>query len=112
MTVQHKGVLVPVFPERWDPADEAYIWVCWEDILEGASILTSVWTMPSNWTQSDPLEDQTVSDEGGVDRLNCNGVFATTSETSGIYQITNTVTLSGSPTRTYKRSVSVEVLVQ
>ncbi len=107
MTTSHKSGAVPYFKERWDPQDKEYIWICWADILEGASISTSVWAVPTNWTSHSELDDQTVADEAGTNRLNCNGILTSTTETSGEHVFANKVTLSDS--RVYERSVTVEV---
>ena len=114
MPTQHKGLIVPAFAARWDPSDAEYVWVCWEDILNGASILTSTWTLPSsgNWVNGGELVDQSVQDDAGTTRANCNGVHLSTSDTSGEHTVTNRVTLSGSPQRTLERSVKIVIAAQ
>lgn len=108
MPVVHKGKRTPEFREKWDPSDREYVWFCWADKLDGATIVTSEWTLPANWTSSATQIDQSVTDEDGVVRSNCNGNQLSTTETFGDFTVTNKVTLSDG--RIYERSVIVPVM--
>lgn len=101
----HKSRGAPTFRERWDPSDKEYVWFCWSDVIEGSSIATSDWTLPEGWTNHGDLVDQTVEDDGGAERENCNGALISTSETEGTHTITNKVTLADG--RVYERSVNI-----
>lgn len=107
MSTSHRSRAVAYFDERWDPQDKEYIWICWTDILEGATISVSNWTLPANWTSHNELSSQSVDDESGTTLADCNGVLTSTTETSGKHTFANKVTLSDG--RIYERSVSVTV---
>ena len=110
MAVTHGSGLIPFLPDSWDPYDSEHVWVCWADVLDGASIASSTWVVPANWTTSDEQVSQTVSDEDGVSRTGCNGVKLATTETRGVYAIANRVVLSDG--RQYERSLKIKVAQQ
>lgn len=106
--ILHDGQGAPTFEEQWDPADRAYVWVCWDDLLEGATIATSNWQVPSNWTEDLPLVAQTVQGNDGTQYVNCNGIRLKSGNTySEIVRVTNAVTFSDG--REFERSVKLDV---
>lgn len=106
--IVHHGTRIPSFTEKWDPSDREYVWICWAEKLDGASITLSEWTIPANWTSSDTLTDQTVADEDGTNFTSCNGNLLSTTEDFGDFVITNKITLSDG--REYERSVTIQVM--
>lgn len=105
--ITHDSSSIPTLPARWDPQDRDWIWIGWANVLEGASISTSVWTLPTGWTSHSTLTNQNVEDEDGVTHANANGVELSTSNTEGLYVIANKVTLSDG--RILERSVRLHV---
>jgi len=105
--ITHASDSIPSFAERWDPSDNDWVWISWENKLGGESIATSTWVLPAGWTEEDSQADQTVQDSDGTSYANSNGVRLSTTKTTGTHKITNRVTFSGS--RSLDRSVFVTV---
>lgn len=104
----HDSNSIPIFNEAWDPGDNDWVWIGWADVLDGAAIATSTWTLPTGWTNHAELTNQTTQDPDDVSYTNCNGVrTSNSSATAGLYTFTNVVTLTDS--RSYSRSVKVRV---
>lgn len=110
--ITHSGRAIPVFPERWDPADKEWVWVAWDNLLDGATISTSTWTLPTGWTEHDAVTSQTVTDEDGNSYTAANGaLISNTSAAAGArVEVANAVALSDG--REYERSVSIVVAQQ
>ena len=109
--INHYSNEIPTFPEYWDAGDNEWIWIGWSEVLEGASIVTSAWTLPDGWTEHATQENQTVEDEDGTSHTNCNGVrTSNTNAPEGVVEIKNRIALSDS--RTYERTVRLRVMVQ
>lgn len=104
--ITHDGKGIPAFEQGWDTSDQEWLWVSWASVLDGESISTSVWTLPTGWTNEDALVNQTVV-EDGVSYTNSNGVLLSTTASPGLYEIANKVTLSDG--RVYERSVRVHL---
>jgi hypothetical protein len=102
--IAHDSQQIPTYPQAWDRADVDWIWFSWASVLNGATILTSTWSLPDGWAEEDSETDQTVTVDG-TDYTHANGVLLSTTAARGTYLISNTVTLSGS--RTLQRSVRV-----
>jgi len=105
--ITHDSHRTPSFPELWDQGDKEWVWIGWNAILRGASISTSVWTIPAGWTSHATLMDQTVADEDGITYDNANGIQLSTINTDGLHLIANKVTLDDG--RIYERAVRIRV---
>lgn len=107
--ITHDGFVIPVFPQRWDPFDKAWVWFAWDGLLDGAAVTSSAWVIPSGWTQSQTQMAQPVTDEYGAAYTAANGVLLSNpSATAGLsVTVTNQVVLSDG--RQYERSVVLVV---
>lgn len=113
--ITHTGRSIPVFPERWDPSDKEWVWVAWDNVLDGATISTSTWALPDGWTEHDSKTGQAVTDKAGNSYAAVNGVLlsspgAVAGSASSRIEIANKVVLSDG--REYERSVSIVVAQQ
>lgn len=106
--IAHNNVSTPTFTIRWDPSDKDYIWIAFDNILDGATQSSDDWTVPSGWTEHSTQSDATVTDSGGVSYTSANGILTSPpSGAAGKYTFTNTATLSDG--RIISRSVNVIV---
>lgn len=110
--ITHTGRSIPVLPTRWDPSDKAWIWVVWDQVLGGATITTSTWTLPAGWTEHDTKTAQATTDESGNSYSAANGVLTSNSIATpgGQVEIANKVVLSDG--REFERSVMIVVAQQ
>ena len=107
--ITHTGRQIPVFPERWDPSDKDWVWVAWDNVLSGASITSSTWTLPDGWTVSDTNTSQAVTDEDGNSYSAANGALISNPDAviGARVEIANKVVLSDG--REYERGFALVV---
>lgn len=103
----HDGERVPAFDEAWDVYDIDWVWFAWDDVLDGATIATSVWVTPDGWTLEQQSDDTAVTDGAGVTYSHANGArfTAASAEPGRRAVIANRVTISDG--RAFERSVAV-----
>lgn len=109
----HNGVDIPSLAERWDPNQRSWINITWQDFLNGRTIVSSSWILPTGWTSVKEETSQSVTDTGvspNVTYTSTNRIYLTTTKKSGVYTVTNRVLLSGtSPLETLDRSVNIHI---
>lgn len=109
--IKHNGQDIPTFTQRWDPFDKDWIWVAWDDVLDGATISSSTWVMPDGWASHDTRQGQTVEDVHGTQYTAANAVLTSNPDAdAGEYTFANRVVLSDG--REYERSATVKVAQQ
>ena len=110
MSIVHDGIDIPSFEERWDRNDKRFINMAWDNILDGRTIITSTWYVPTGWTKGTEQTSQSVTDDDGNSYTAVNRVYLSTIHVRGSHLITNRVVLSGaSPGETLERSVYIHV---
>lgn len=101
MAVIHKGDETPILPEIMNPNDMERIYTSWTNKLNGATITSSTWIIPSNFTQVSAIENGSVTDSRtNTTYTDVNGILLSTTEKKGIYLISNRVTMSDGRTIT------------
>ena len=105
--ILHDGTAAPSFEGFWDPSDVDYVWVAWDDDLEGSSISQSEWVLPEGWSLVSALVSQPVAAKDGTAFTAANGALLSTTATSGRFLLTNRCTFSDQ--RRLDRSVFVTV---
>lgn len=105
--ITHDGSGPQVFSEIWDTQDIDYVWIAWDDLLRGATITDSDWTIPTGWTGSAAQMAASVTDDDDNAYTAANGILLSTTATRGRHKISNHVTLSDG--REYERTVVVVV---
>ena len=105
--INHDGTGPAPFRNDWDPSDVEYVWIAWDDILRGATISDSSWTVPTGWTVEAEQMNAAVTDDDGNSYSAANGALLSTTATKGRHVFTNHVVLSDG--REYERSVAVSV---
>jgi len=106
MAISHNGKQAPTLPEDMNPGDTDTFYVCWTDKLNGATISGSTWTIPANFTEEGAATNVSPT-AGGTTFTDCNSIDLSTSETSGVYTITNNCTFSDA--RVIKRSFKITI---
>lgn len=105
--IVHPGTAPQALYERWDPYDIEYVWIAWDGMLDGATISTSTWVLPTGWTLVAAQMAASVTDEDGNTYAAANGALLSTTTTSGRHTISNRTTLSDG--RQYERSMIIVV---
>lgn len=106
MAISHNGKQAPQLPEDMNPGDTDTFYISWTDKLNGATISSSTWTIPANFTEVSAATNISVT-ASGTTYNDCNSVDLSTTETSGTYKITNNCTFSDG--RVIKRSFKITV---
>jgi|SRR5210317_1130957 len=93
--ITHDGTSVPRLSEPWDPNGTEWLTLAWdEDVACHGAITASSWVLPDNWTNNFENEDVSVTDCDNNTYDHCNRVLLSTTETSGLFVITNRVSFS------------------
>ena len=93
MAVQHEGKEAPVLPEEMNPADTDTFYISWTEKLNGATLSSDTWTIPTNFTEVSTVSNVSVI-EGGTTYADSNGVTLSTTEVEGKFLITNNAIFS------------------
>ena len=108
--IVHNNIDIPSLEERWDPSDQRFINIAWDNVLNGRTIVSSTWIVPTGWTKGTEQISQTVTDDEGNTYTAVNRVYLSTVQVRGAYTINNRVVLSGaSPGEQFNRSVRIHV---
>lgn len=104
----HNGKTTPRFRELWNPNDVDRLYFSWDDMLNGATIVSSSWTVPTDWTKSAEQTDIIADDEDGTRYSHVNSVLlATTAALGTEVEIGNTVVFNDG--RSLTRNVRILV---
>lgn len=106
MAISHNGKQAPQLPEDMNPGDTDTFYISWTDKLGGATISSSTWTIPANFTEVSAATNISVTARGTTYN-DCNSIDLSTTETSGTHLITNNCTFSDG--RVIKRSFKVNI---
>ena len=93
MAVTHDGKEAPILPEEMNPDDIDTFYVSWTDKLNGATLSSDTWTLPTGFTQVSTVSDVSVV-SNGITYLNSNGVTVSTSLTTGKHLLSNNAVFS------------------
>lgn len=94
MAITHDGRKIPKFPESWDANSQEWVSIAWdEDVACHGAIVaaSSVWVLPTNWTAVSEQEDVPVIDCDGTTYDHSNQALLSTTDTEGIFILTNRV---------------------
>ena len=108
--VTHDGSKIPRLEDSWDSDNIEWVTVVWDEDVACHGTMTptsSTWVLPANWTSSDENEDVPVTDCEGTTYDHANQILLSTTETEGIFTITNRVTFQD--TTQLDRSVKIRV---
>ena len=92
--------------EYMNPNDTDVFWMSWTDKLNGETISTSTWVIPTGFTEVTATTNGSVT-EGGVTYNDANSVTLSTTLTKGKHLIHNEVVTSGS--RTIRRGFLITI---
>lgn len=95
------------FSQAWDPSDIEKVWVVWDDLLDGATITESNWTVPNGWTVEASQLSESVTDSNSETYSSANSATLSTTTTRGVHKVSNHVVFSDG--REYERSVEIVV---
>ena len=91
----HNGKRAPRLNEDFNPLDDDAFYVVWTTKLDGDTISSSTWTVPTGWTTSSEQTNQSVTIDG-ITYTDANAVRLTTINSSGeAYIVNNIVTAAG-----------------
>jgi len=106
MAISHNGKEAPKLPEDMHSGDTDTFYISWTEKLNGATISSSTWTIPANFTEVSAATDVSVT-ASSTTYADCNSIDLSTTETSGTFTITNNCTFSDS--RVIKRSFKITI---
>ena len=73
MAISHNGKQAPQLPEDMNPGDTDTFYMSWTDKLSGATISSSTWTIPANFTEVSAATNISVT-ASGTTYENCNSI--------------------------------------
>lgn len=100
----HTGDSAIRLTDYMNPNDTEEFWMSWTDKLNGDTISTSTWYLPTNFTSEATQTNQTVT-VAGTNYADANSVTVSTTETTGVYKFSNEITTAGG--LTLRRSFTV-----
>lgn len=103
----HDGTSLPTLKQSLDPFDIEWLGVVWDERLCDATIVTSTWTIPSEWVPVSYMQGSAVSIDGvAYEALNAVMVDVNNAPV-GKYVVSNQVTLSDG--RQFERSFRIAI---
>lgn len=102
----HTGTAPADLTEYMNPNDTDTFWMSWTDKLNGETISTSTWILPTGFTQVSVTTNGSVT-ENGTTYTDANSITLSTTLTKGKHLISNEITTSGS--RTIRRAFNVTI---
>ena len=100
----HTGEGTPRLSEFVNPNDIDTFWFSWTDKLNTDTISTSVWIIPTGFTEVSTTINGSVTFDG-VTYNDANSIKMSTTLTKGLHTISNEITTAGG--NTYRRGVSI-----
>ncbi len=92
--------------DSMNPNDEETFWYSWTDKLNSDTISTSTWVLPTGFTETASTTDGSVT-VGGVTYNDANSLTVTTTNTDGLYSISNEITTAAG--NTWRRTFLINI---